>query len=162
MILLAILANVLKVIIFEGIFFCCCFSSEMHRVCVCVCVCITRYFMSKCDVIQCSRKRTLSTYAFGDWVGSQINGFLTRWYCQRMSNMRGTGTRGLVPVFWTGCSNNLWPRGALVGESRMNGSQRGFILRIHFSHNVIFCQVIWKLLSKGGAKIINSAEYCIF
>ena len=88
MILLAILANVLKVIIFEGIFFCCCFSSEMHRVrvCVCVCVClclcvcacvcvlvcacvcvsvrvracvcvcITRYFMLKCDVIQCSRK----------------------------------------------------------------------------------------------------------
>ena len=33
-ILLAILANVLKVIIFEGIFFCCCFSSEMHCVCV--------------------------------------------------------------------------------------------------------------------------------
>ena len=78
MILLAILANVLKVIIFEGIFFCCCFSSEMHRVCVCVCVCITRYFMSKCDVIQCSRKRTLLTYAFGDWVGSQIYVFLTR------------------------------------------------------------------------------------
>ena len=40
MILLAILANVLKVIIFEGIFFCCCFSSEMHRVRVCVCVCV--------------------------------------------------------------------------------------------------------------------------
>ena len=40
MILLAILANVLKVIIFEGIFFCCCFSSEMHRVRVCVCVCL--------------------------------------------------------------------------------------------------------------------------
>ena len=29
----------------------------------------TRYFTLKCDVIQCSRKRTLSTYAFGDWVG---------------------------------------------------------------------------------------------
>ena len=40
MILLAILANVLKVIIFEGIFFCCCFSSEMHRVRVCVCLCV--------------------------------------------------------------------------------------------------------------------------
>jgi hypothetical protein len=43
-------------------------------VCVCVCV-LTRYFMLKCNVIQCSRKRTLSTYAFGDWVGSQINVF---------------------------------------------------------------------------------------
>ena len=41
MILLAILANVLKVIIFEGIFFCCCFSSEMHRVRVCVRVCVS-------------------------------------------------------------------------------------------------------------------------
>ncbi|CAL8374382.1 unnamed protein product [Boreogadus saida] len=61
---------------------------------------------------------------------------------QRMSNMRRTGTRGLVPVFSNGCSNNLCPRGALVGESRMNGSQRGFILKIHFSHHVIFCQVI--------------------
>ena len=68
------LENGSLVIIFEGIFFCCCFSSEMHRVrvcvsvsvsvclcvrvcaCVCVsvrvraCVCITRYFMLKCDV----------------------------------------------------------------------------------------------------------------
>ena len=107
MILLAILANVLKVIIFEGIFFCCCFSSEMHRVrvcvcmCVCVClcvcacvcvlvcvclcvcvrvrVCITRYFMLKCDVIQCSRNvHCQRRYAFGDWVGSQIYVFLTR------------------------------------------------------------------------------------
>ena len=26
---------------------------------------------------------------------------------QRMSNMRRIGTRGLFPVFWTGCSNNL-------------------------------------------------------
>ena len=95
MILLAILANVLKVIIFEGIFFCCCFSSEMHRVSVCVCacvsvcvlvcvcvracVCITRYFMLKCDVIQCSRNvHCQRRYAFGDWVGSQIYVFLTR------------------------------------------------------------------------------------
>ena len=59
-----------------------------------------------------------------------------------MSNMRRMGTRWLVPVFWTGCSNNLCPRGALAGESRMNGSLWGFILRIHFSHDVIFCQVI--------------------
>ena len=85
------LENGSLVIIFEGIFFCCCFSSEMQQqrlcvfvcacVCVCVsmsvsvclcvcvlvcacvcvsvrvraCVCITRYFMLKCDVIQCSR-----------------------------------------------------------------------------------------------------------
>ena len=75
------LANVLKVIKFEEIYiYIFYFSSEMHCVCVCVRVCLTRYFMLKCDVIQCSRKRTLSTYAFGDWVGSQIYVFLTRWY----------------------------------------------------------------------------------
>ena len=34
----------------------------------------TRYFTLKCDVIQCSRKRTLSTYAFGDWVGGRAVG----------------------------------------------------------------------------------------
>ena len=96
------------------------------------------------------------------YIGNRERVYRERFRTQLMSNMRRTGTRGLVPVFWTGCSNNLWPRGALVGESRMNGSQRGFILRIHFSHDVIFCQVILKLLSKGGAKIINSAEYCIF
>ena len=111
MILLAILANVLKVIIFEGIFFCCCFSSEMHRVrvCVCVCVCVSvsvclcvRVCACVClcvCVCACAcvcvcvyntlfyvemrrnpvfTKSTLSTYAFGDWVGSQIYVFLTR------------------------------------------------------------------------------------
>jgi hypothetical protein len=29
---------------------------------------ITRYLTLTCNLIQCSRKRTLSTYAFGDWV----------------------------------------------------------------------------------------------
>ena len=29
---------------------------------------ITRYFTLKCDVIQCWRIRSLSTYAFGEWV----------------------------------------------------------------------------------------------
>ena len=93
MILLAILANVLKVIIFEGIFFCCCFSSEMHRVRVCVCVCLCVRVCACVCVRACVyntlfyvemrrnpvfTKRTLSTYAFGDWVGSQIYVFLTR------------------------------------------------------------------------------------
>ena len=89
MILLAILANVLKVIIFEGIFFCCCFSSEMHcvrvRVCVCVsvrvraCVCLyNTLFYVEMRRNPVFTKSTLSTYAFGDWVGSQIYVFLTR------------------------------------------------------------------------------------
>ena len=105
MILLAILANVLKVIIFEGIFFCCCFSSEMHRVRVCVCVYLCLCVCACVCVLVCAcvcvsvhvracvyntlfyvemrrnpvfTKRTLSTYAFGDWVGSQIYVFLTR------------------------------------------------------------------------------------
>ena len=41
-----------------------------------------------------------------------------------------------VPVFWTGCSNTLCPRGALAGERRMNGSLWGSTLRIQFSHDV--------------------------
>ena len=63
-------------ILYSALVFIYLFSSEMQCVCVCVCacvcVCITRYFMLKCDVIQCSRKRTLSTHAFGDWVGSML------------------------------------------------------------------------------------------
>ena len=69
----------------------CCFSSEMH--CVCVCVCVARYFMLKCDVIQCSRKRTLSTYAFGDWVGSQ-NTYIR--VSNTMISLKVTFSNGLI------------------------------------------------------------------
>ena len=101
------LENGSLVIIFEGIFFCCCFSSEMHRVrvCVCVCVCVSVSVCLCVRVCACVcvsvrvracvcvyntlfyvemrrnpvfTKSTLSTYAFGDWVGSQIYVFLTR------------------------------------------------------------------------------------
>ena len=75
-------------------------------VCVCVCV-LTRYFMLKCNVIQCSRKRTLSTYAFGDWVGSQINVF-PRWYC----SVTGFGRKGRA--FWEGVPGVSFRAGVLV------------------------------------------------
>ena len=42
----------------------------------------TRYFTLKCDVIQCSRKRTLSAYAFGDWVVQRHPLTHLLWYMQ--------------------------------------------------------------------------------
>ena len=71
----------------------------MHRVrvCVCVCVCVCLCVRVRVCACVCVRacvyntlfyvemrrnpvftKCTLSTYAFGDWVGSQIYVFLTR------------------------------------------------------------------------------------
>ena len=110
MILLAILANVLKVIIFEEYFFvvvlaakctvcvcacvCVCVSVCVClcvRVCACVCLCVCVSVRVRACVcvyntlfyVEMQRnpvftKSTLSTYAFGDWVGSQIYVFLTR------------------------------------------------------------------------------------
>ena len=50
-------------------------------VCVCVCACVCVYntlFYVEMRRNPVFTKRKLSTYAFGDWVGSQINVFLTR------------------------------------------------------------------------------------
>jgi len=64
---------------------------------------------------------------------------------------------------WTGCSNaSLSMRGRSRSSAEwmeVNGISPP---EIHFSQDVIFCQVILKLHSKGRAKIIHSAENCIF
>ena len=60
--------------------------------------------MLKCDVIQCSRKRTLSTYAFGDWAGSQKNVIRTdsRVREEGAGLLRG-GSGGFLPGGSFGC-----------------------------------------------------------
>jgi len=66
--------------------------------------------------------------------------------------------------FWTGCSNTSL---SMRGRSRSSAEWMGVYMvfhppEIHFSQDVIFCQVIWKSHSKGRAKIIHSAENWIF
>ena len=51
--------------------------------CVCLCVCVRACVYNTLFYVEMRRnpvftKRTLSTYAFGDWVVSQIYVFLTR------------------------------------------------------------------------------------
>ena len=54
----------------------------------------------------------------------------------------------------------MWGRSRASAE--WMGVYGGCTLKIHFSQDIIFCQVIWNLHSKEGAKKIYSAEYCIF
>jgi len=65
--------------------------------------------------------------------------------------------------FWTGCSNaSQTMRGRSRSSAEWMGVKRVSPPEIHFSQDVIFCQVISKLHSKGRAKKIHSAENYIF